>query len=163
MAGMTEPEPRSLRREHFDELAPVTTRWSDNDMFGHLNNSVYFELFDTVLNAWMMRETGIDESVAPVLGVVAEASCRYYEEVAFPGTVDVGVRVTRIGRTSVVFGFGLFVAGVEEIATHGEWAQVYIDRETRRPVPIPDVVRDHLEGAVARRPVLAADLAGDPA
>ena len=64
---MSEPEPRDLRREHFDELAPVTTRWSDNDMFGHLNNSVYFELFDTVLNAWMMRGTGIDESVAPVL------------------------------------------------------------------------------------------------
>jgi hypothetical protein len=75
----------------------------------------------------------------------------------------VGVRVVRLGRTSVVFGFGMFVAGAEEIASHGEWAQVYIDRETRRPVPMPDVVRAHLEDAVARRPVLAADLAGERA
>ena len=156
---MTEPDLRALTREDFDVLQPVTTRWSDNDMFGHLNNAVYLELFDTVLNAWMMRETGIDESVAPVLGVVAEASCRYYQEVAFPGPVDVGVRVTRIGRSSVVFGFGLYVPENEEIATHGEWVQVYIDRETRRPVPMPDVVRDHLEAAVTRRPVLAQDLA----
>ena len=128
-------------------------------MFGHLNNAVYLELFDTVLNAWMMRETGIDESVAPVLGVVAETTCRYFAEVAFPEPVDVGVRVTRLGRTSVVFEFGLFLEDTSEIATHGEWVQVYIDRETRRPVPIPDVVRAHLEGAVARRPVLA----GEPA
>jgi acyl-CoA thioester hydrolase len=77
--------------------------------------------------------------------------------VAFPGPVDVGVRVTRIGRSSVVFGFGLYVPDNQEIATHGEWVQVYIDRETRRPVPMPDVVRAHLEGAMARRPVLAEE------
>ena len=156
---MTEADPRALRREDFDVLEPVTTRWSDNDMFGHLNNAVYLELFDTVLNAWMMRETGIDESVAPVLGVVAETTCRYLAEVAFPEPVEVGVRVARLGRTSVVFEFGLFLEDTTAIATHGEWVQVYIDRETRRPVPIPDVVRAHLEGAVARRPVLA----GEPA
>lgn len=102
---MTEPGPRDLRREDFDELSSVTTRWSDNDVFGHLNNAVYLELFDTVLNAWMMRETGIDESVSPVIGVAA----------------------------------------------HGQWVQVYIDRESRRPVPIPDVVRAHLERSVASR------------
>ena len=156
---MTEPDPRRLTRADFDAVRPVPTRWSDNDMFGHLNNAVYLELFDTVLNAWMMRETGIDESVAPVLGVVAEASCRYYQEVAFPGPVDVGVRVARLGRTSVVFEFGLFLEDTTAIATHGEWVQVYIDRESRRPVPIPLVVRDHLEAAVARRPVLAGGLA----
>ncbi|MGB7982852.1 MAG: thioesterase family protein [Candidatus Nanopelagicales bacterium] len=156
---MTEPDPRALTREDFDVLQPVTTRWSDNDMFGHLNNAVYLELFDTVLNAWMMRETGIDESVAPVLGVVAETTCRYLAEVAFPEPVEVGVRVARLGRTSVVFEFGLFLEDTIAIATHGEWVQVYIDRETRRPVPIPDEVRAHLEGTVARRPVLA----GEPA
>ena len=156
---MTEPDLRALTREDFDVLQPVTTRWSDNDMFGHLNNAVYLELFDTVLNAWMMRETGIDESVAPVLGVVAETTCRYLAEVAFPEPVEVGVRVARLGRTSVVFEFGLFLEDTTAIATHGEWVQVYIDRETRRPVPIPDVVRAHLEAAVARRPVLAGDLA----
>jgi acyl-CoA thioester hydrolase len=142
---------RALRRGDFDAVEPVTTRWSDNDMFGHLNNAVYLELFDSLLNAWMMAGTGVDEATAPVRGVVAESSCRYYAEVAYPGAVDVGVRVVRIGRTSLVLEFGLFVAGREEIATHGEWAQVYVDRETRRPAPIPDAVRGFLESVVAAR------------
>lgn len=148
---MGDRDPRTLTRADFDVLQPVTTRWSDNDMFGHLNNAVYLELFDSVLNAWMMRETGIDESVAPVLGVVAETTCRYLAEVAFPEPVEVGVRVARLGRTSVVFEFGLFLEDTAAIASHGEWVQVYIDRETRRPVPIPDAVRTHLESAVAAR------------
>jgi acyl-CoA thioester hydrolase len=99
----------------------------------------------------MMRETGVDETVSDVIGVVAESSCRYYAEVSFPGSVDVGVRVARIGRTSAVLELGLFVAGTVEIAAHGEWVQVYIDRLSRRPVPIPDVVRAHLERSRARR------------
>jgi acyl-CoA thioester hydrolase len=159
---MNGSDPGALTRDDFDVLAPVTTRWSDNDMFGHLNNAVYLELFDTVLNAWMMRETGIDESVAPVLGVVAETTCRYLAEVAFPEPVEVGVRVARLGRTSVVFEFGLFLEGTAAIATYGEWVQVYIDRETRRPVPIPDVVRDHLEATVAARPAREPDAALAP-
>ncbi|GAA4408884.1 thioesterase family protein [Fodinibacter luteus] len=148
---MTDPDPRELRRGDFDVLRPVPTRWSDNDMFGHLNNAVYLELFDSVLNAWMQEETGIDESVAPTLGLVAETSCRYYREVSFPVTVDVGVRVRRTGRTSVVLEFGLFLPDDGDIAAHGLWAQVYVDRETRRPVPIPDAVRTHLESTVGSR------------
>ena len=148
---MTEPDPRALTRADFDALRPVPTRWSDNDMFGHLNNAVYLELFDSVLNAWMQAETGIDENVAPALGVVAETSCRYYREVSFPVTVDVGVRANRLGRTSVLFEFGVFLPDDERIAAHGLWAQVYVDRETRRPVPMPDAVRTHLEGAVSGR------------
>ena len=146
---MTEPDPRTLRREDFHAVEPVPTRWSDNDMFGHLNNAVYLELFDSVLNGWMQRETGIDENVAPTLGVVAETSCRYYREVSFPVTVDVGVRARRLGRTSVVFEFGVFLPDEEEIAAHGLWAQVYVDRESRRPVPIPDAVRAHLEAGAS--------------
>jgi acyl-CoA thioester hydrolase len=149
---MTEPDPRTLTRADFDALRPVPTRWSDNDMFGHLNNAVYLELFDSVLNAWMQAETGIDENVAPVLGVVAETSCRYYREVSFPVTLDVGVRVRRLGRTSVMFEFGVFGPDADEIAAHGLWAQVYVDRATRRPVPMADAVRAHLEGVVAARP-----------
>ena len=90
---MTEPDPRDLRVSTSTTVRPVPTRWSDNDMFGHLNNAVYLELFDSVLNAWMQAETGIDEHVAPTLGVVAESTLRYYREVSFPVTVDIGVRV----------------------------------------------------------------------
>ncbi|MEO5608197.1 MAG: thioesterase family protein [Ornithinibacter sp.] len=145
-------DPRDLVRDDVDELTAVTTRWSDNDMFGHLNNAVYYELFDSALNAWMIRETGVDESNAPVVGVVAESSCRFYAEVAYPGDLEVGVRVERIGTTSVVFELGLFVPGRLEVAAHGRWAQVYIDRLTRHPVPVPDAVRSMLESAVAARP-----------
>jgi len=148
---MSAVDPRDLRRGEVDELATVTTRWSDNDMFGHLNNAVYFELFDSALNAWMIREADIDESTAPVVGVVAESSCRFYAEVAYPGDLEVGVRVVRIGTRSVVFELGLFVPGRAEVAAHGRWAQVYIDRETRHPAQIPPAVRTMLEGAVAAR------------
>ncbi len=154
---MTEPDPRALTRADFDAIRPVPTRWSDNDMFGHLNNAVYLELFDSVLNGWMQAETGIDENTAPTLGVVAETSCRYYREVSFPVTVEVGVRANRLGRTSVLFEFGVFLPDEEKVAAHGLWAQVYVDRVTRRPVPIPDAVRAHLEAAVARRPAPVDD------
>jgi acyl-CoA thioester hydrolase len=143
--------PRGLTRADFDTLERVTTRWSDNDMFGHLNNAVYLELFDSALNAWMMRGTGVDERTAPAQGVVVESSVRYYAEVSYPGDVEVGVRVGRVGRTSVVLELGLFVPGTEDIAAHCEWAQVYIDRDSRRPTPIPDVVRAFLETTVDAR------------
>ncbi|WP_392543750.1 acyl-CoA thioesterase [Oryzobacter telluris] len=130
-------DPRELRREDFDDLSTATTRWSDNDMLGHLNNAVYLELFDTAINAWMVRETGIDERVAPEQGVVAQSTVRYFSEVSFPGTVDVAVRVARTGRTSVVLEAALFLPGSEDVVAHCEWVQVYIGRESRRPTPIP--------------------------
>jgi acyl-CoA thioester hydrolase len=148
---VSDASPRDLTRADFDALDTVTTRWADNDMFGHLNNAVYLELFDTVLNAWMMRGTGIDERTAPVQGLVVESSCRYYAEVAFPGPLEIGVRVARIGRTSAVVEFGLFVPGDPAVRAHGEWAQVYVDAETRRPTPIPDAVRAFFEATVAGR------------
>ncbi|KGN37445.1 acyl-CoA thioesterase [Knoellia subterranea] len=145
----TAADPRLLRRSDFPEFQQVTTRWADNDMYGHLNNAVYYELFDAVLNAWLIRETGTDEVSTPTLGVVAESSCRFYQELAYPEPIDVGVRVERIGTKSVTFAFGLFAEGSDEIAAHGLWAQVYIDRAQRNSVPIPDDVRAVAERALA--------------
>ena len=144
-------DPRELRREHCDDLSTATTRWADNDMLGHLNNAVYLELFDTAINAWMGRETAIDERTAPEQGVVAQSTVRYFSEVSFPGTVDVGVRVARIGRTSVVLEAALFVPGSDAPAAHCEWVQVYIGRESRRPTPVPDVARAVFERCLASR------------
>ena len=145
MTPPTSSRARELRREDFAECSRVNTRWADNDQFGHLNNAVYYELFDSVLNAWLTRETGIDERYAAELGVVAESSCRFFSEVSYPSDVDVTVRTERVGRTSLVFELGLFVAGVDQIAAHGRWAQVYIDRETHQATPIPDAVRQLAE------------------
>lgn len=145
---MSEVDPRTLRRSDFPEVQRVTTRWSDNDMFGHLNNAVYYELFDAALNAWLIRELGTDQASNPTMGVVAESSCRFFREVGYPEPLDVGVAVERIGRTSVTFTLGIFAADEEEIAAHGRWAQVSIDRDSRQPVPLPEDLRALLERSV---------------
>jgi acyl-CoA thioester hydrolase len=137
----TSTDTRALTRADFVHVTRVTTRWADNDMFGHLNNAVYYEMFDSVLNAWIIEETGMDESTAPVIGVVVESSCRFHRELAYPTPVDVALRVEHLGRSSLLLRLGVFAADEEEIAADGLWAQVYVDRETRRPVPMPDDVR----------------------
>ena len=142
---------RDLTREHFDVLTPVTTRWSDNDMFGHLNNAVYYELFDSAINSWVIEGAGVNVLTLPELGVVAESGCKFYTEVEFPSGLDVGVRVARISSSSVTYALGLFAEGREEIAALGHWVHVYISRDTRRPTAIPAQVRALLESAVGAR------------
>lgn len=126
---------------------PVQTRWTDNDMFGHLNNAVYYQLFDTAINAWIGSRAGVDPMDAPWLGVVAESSCRYFAELTFPSDLVVGLAVTRLGTSSVTYRTGLWAEG-GPLAAVGSWVHVYVDRETRRPVPIPDRIRTLLGTAV---------------
>jgi acyl-CoA thioester hydrolase len=144
-------DPRALRRADFDEVTRVSTRWADNDMFGHLNNAVYYELFDSAINAWMIRDTGVDETSSPEIGVVAESGCRFLRELAYPEPIDVAVRVARLGRTSITYELGLFAASEDEIAAFGRWVHVYIGRESRAAVPIPAPIRSVLEATVGRR------------
>ncbi|SDE68830.1 acyl-CoA thioester hydrolase [Mycolicibacterium neoaurum] len=135
---------------------PVQTRWADNDMFGHLNNAVYYQLFDTAINAWIGRRAGVDAMAAPWLALVAESGCRYYSELQFPADLVVGLAVTRLGNSSVTYRTGLWAGGDTRPAAGldtrpaavGSWVHVYVDRRTRRPVPIPDAVRALLQTAV---------------
>ncbi|WP_406832769.1 thioesterase family protein [Pedococcus sp. KACC 23699] len=144
-------DPRSLTRAHFDHVVPATTRWSDNDMYGHLNNAVYYELFDSAINGWLIGSAGIDVMALPELGVVAESGCRYFRELEYPRPLEVGVRVERVGRSSITYALGLFDAESAELAALGHWVHVYIDRTSRATVPIPAVVRDLLDDAVLAR------------
>lgn len=144
-------DPRTLTRGHFDHVVAVTTRWSDNDVYGHLNNAVHYELFDSAINGWLITAAGIDVMTLPELGVVAESGCRYFREVEYPHPLEVGVRVERVGRSSVTYALGLFGADSAEPAALGRWVHVYIDRATRASVPIPAVVRDLLDDAVLAR------------
>ncbi|MDT5140143.1 MAG: acyl-CoA thioester hydrolase [Mycobacterium sp.] len=128
-------------------LWPVLTRWADNDMFGHLNNAVYYQLFDTAINAWITTSTGVDPLNIPELGIVAESGCRFFSELAFPESLEVGLAVTRLGRSSVTYRLGVFKAAQRSIAALGHWVHVYVDRDSRRPVPIPDAIRALLETA----------------
>src|SRR5689334_5007910 len=148
---MTADDDRALTRDHFDHLSRVTTRWSDNDMYGHLNNAVYYELFDSAINAWLITAGESDAMASPELGVVAESGCRFFRELEYPRPLDVGVRVERLGRSSITYALGLFDAGSDELAALGHWVHVYIDRTTRSSVPIPAVVRDLLDDAVLAR------------
>lgn len=148
---MTADADRTLTRAHFDHVVRVTTRWSDNDMYGHLNNAVYYELFDSAINGWLITGAGADVMALPELGVVAESGCRFFRELEYPHPLDVAVRVERLGRSSITYSLGLFDAQSSELAALGHWVHVYIDRESRASVPIPPVVRVQLEEAVAAR------------
>ena len=137
-------DPRSLTRAHFDYVVPATTRWSDNDMYGHLNNAVYYELFDSAINGWLITGADVDVLALPEVGVVAESGCRFFRELEYPRTLDVGVRVERVGRSSITYMLGLFDAEREDVAALGHWVHVYVDRTSRSPVPIPAAVRELL-------------------
>jgi acyl-CoA thioester hydrolase len=148
---MTADADRTLTRAHFDHVVRVTTRWSDNDMYGHLNNAVYYELFDSAINGWLITGAEVDVMGLPELGVVAESGCRFLRELEYPHPLDVGVRVERLGRSSIRYALGLFDGRSEELAAVGHWVHVYIDRDSRAPVPIPPAVRSVLESAVSAR------------
>jgi acyl-CoA thioester hydrolase len=139
----------TLTRRDFPVLWPVPTRWADNDMFGHLNNAVYYQLFDTAINGWINTTLGIDPLTMPLLGIVAESGCRYFSELRFPEQLDVGLAVTRLGRSSVTYRLGVFQAEPDEqpIAALGHWVHVYIDRVSRKSQPIPDAIRTLLSTA----------------
>ena len=150
--GCMSSDERALTSRDFPVHWPVLTRWTDNDMFGHLNNAVYYELFDTAINAWINTSTDVDPVTAPWLGVVAESGCRFYAELKFPDPLVVGLAVTRLGASSVTYRLALFGPGPNDaplpVAAVGHWVHVYVDRSTRRPVPIPDAIRALLESAV---------------
>ena len=141
-------------RDDYVVWRQVTTRWADDDVYGHMNNAVYYELFDTAVNAHLVEATGVNIRLLPAVGVVAETSCRYFREIGFPAPVDTGLVVERIGTSSVVYRIGLFQGDGDEAAAEGRFVHVYVDNTSgpgQRPVrPLPDEIRAVVEGL--RRP-----------
>ncbi|MCV7382981.1 acyl-CoA thioesterase [Mycolicibacter longobardus] len=141
------PAPEGLTSHDFPVHWPVLTRWADNDMFGHLNNAVYYQLFDTAINGWIAANVrDLDPVAMPELGVVAESGCRFLGELGFPDRLAVGLAVTRLGRSSVTYRLAVFRAPDDSgelapLAALGHWVHVYVDRTSRRPVPIPAGIR----------------------
>ena len=122
----------------------IPTRWMDNDAYGHVNNVVYYSWFDTVVNAWLIEQGLLDIHHGNPIGLVVETGCRYNRSVAFPEIVEAGLRIAKLGNSSVRWEVGLFTAGHEAPAAEGHFVHVYVDRETRRPAPLPDAWRQAL-------------------
>lgn len=132
-------------REKYPHRLPITTRWKDNDVYGHVNNVEYYSYFDTVINAYLITEGGLDIHSGPVIGVCAESHCAFHAGLAFPETVEAGLRVTRLGRSSVRYEIALFGARTADPAATGWFVHVFVDRATRRPTDIPAGVRQALQ------------------
>lgn len=136
-----DPEPRSAYRSFHD----ITTRWEDNDVYGHVNNVVYYSWFDTAVNAHLIGRGALDIHHGDVIGLVVETHCNYFTPVAFPQRVQAGIRVAHVGRSSVRYEVGVFVEGAERTAAKGHFVHVYVDRAARRPAPLPPELRHVLE------------------
>ena len=138
-------QPRPSRGDYV-AWRTATTRWRDDDAYGHLNNATYYELFDTAVNAYLYDATGVDVRALRQIGVVAETGCRYFREIGFPEPIEMGLVADKVGRSSVVYRIGLFQGDSAHAAAEGRFVHVYVDNSRGagdRPVtPIPDVVRD---------------------
>ena len=141
---MARAEPQ--RRADYPHLLPITTRWMDNDAYGHVNNVVYFSYFDTVVNTYLIEQGALDIQSSPVIGLVVEVACQYLAPLTYPETVTAGLRVAHIGRSSVRYEIAMFPEGKDLAAAQGHFVHVYVDRDTRRPVSeLPPDLRAALE------------------
>src|SRR5215467_1924890 len=137
-----------LKRAAFPHLAEITTRWMDNDVYGHVNNVVYYSFFDTAVNGHLIRAGCLDVQASAVVGLVVETQCQYFKSIAFPDVVHAGIRVARLGTSSVRYEIGLFANDDDGAAAQGHFVHVYVDRATNRPVPIPDRTRHALQALI---------------
>ena len=140
MADRPAPEARSA----YVHFRAITTRWMDNDVYGHVNNVQYYSFFDTVVNGYLIESGALDIAASTVIGLVVETHCNFFSGLTFPDKVDAGLRVARIGDSSVRYEIGLFAAGAERAAAQGHFVHVYVDRSTRRPTRLPDALREAL-------------------
>ena len=132
-------------RANFNHVAEIQTRWMDNDIYGHVNNVVYYSFFDTVVNDYLIAEGALDIHEGDVIGLVVETSCRYFAPIAFPDKLEGALRVAHLGNSSVRYELAIFKSGEETAVAEGHFVHVYVDRATRRPTPLPAPFRAALQ------------------
>ncbi|MDH3473814.1 MAG: acyl-CoA thioesterase [Rhodospirillales bacterium] len=140
---MTKPPPET--RAAYPHVLAIPTRWMDNDIYGHVNNVVYYSYFDTVINEYLIRAGGLDIQAGAVIGICAESHCNFRDSFTFPETVEAGLRVGHLGRRAVRYEIGLFKAGRDEAAAEGHFVHVFVERATITPVAIPEGIRGALQ------------------
>ncbi|QIH05621.1 MULTISPECIES: thioesterase family protein [unclassified Pseudomonas] len=139
---MSESMPQRGDYRHFQ---PIITRWHDNDVYGHVNNVTYYSFFDTAVNTYLIEQGGLDIHDGEVVGFVVSSACDYFASIAFPERIEVGLRVGKLGNSSVQYELAVFKSGEEEPCAAGRVVHVFVDRASNQPVPIPVVLRAALE------------------
>jgi acyl-CoA thioester hydrolase len=145
---MTRPRPHALA--DYPHRQPVTTRWMDNDVYGHVNNVVYYAYFDTIVNAWLISRGLLDVEKGALIGLVVETGCHYFEPLTYPETVTAALRVAHVGTSSVRYEIALFGEGRDRAAAQGHFVHVYVERRSRRPAPLPADWREALATIAAK-------------
>ena len=136
-------QPEHLRSDYV-HFQPITTRWHDNDLYGHVNNVTYYSYFDSAVNTYLIEQGGLDIHDGNVVGFVVSSACDYFASIAFPDRIEIGLRVGKLGNSSVQYELAVFKDGVEEACAAGRFVHVFVDRATQRPVPIPAPIRNAL-------------------
>ncbi|GLK89935.1 acyl-CoA thioesterase [Pseudomonas turukhanskensis] len=135
---------RQHLRSDYAHFQPITTRWHDNDVYGHVNNVTYYSFFDSAVNTYLIEVGGLDIHDGAVVGFVVSSSCDYFASIAFPDRIEIGLRVGKLGNSSVQYELAVFKAGEDEACAAGRFVHVFVDRESNRPVSIPDGLRKAL-------------------
>lgn len=135
------PRPQPHHRTSYRTFRTIPTRWADNDMYGHVNNVVYYGWFDTVVNAELIERGALDIVAGQIVGFVVETQCNYFSPLAFPQTVEAGIRIAHAGHSSVRYEIALFAQGAKTAAAQGHFVHVYVDRTTHKPMALSDALR----------------------
>ncbi|MHA6492115.1 acyl-CoA thioesterase [Pseudomonas borbori] len=135
--------PQHLRGD-YPHFQSITTRWHDNDLYGHVNNVTYYSYFDSAVNTYLIESGGLDIHNGSVVGFVVSSSCDYFASIAFPERIEIGLRVGKLGNSSVQYELAVFKAGENEACAAGRFVHVFVDRQSNRPVPIPESLRSAL-------------------
>jgi acyl-CoA thioester hydrolase len=144
MADLHGERAKPLPRVAFPHFHAITTRWMDNDVYGHINNVQYYSFFDTVVNGFLVAARALDPAASDVIGLVVETHCNYFAPLAFPQRIDAGLRVAHLGISSVRYEIGIFAEDVDIAAAQGHFVHVYVDRKTRRPAVLPLGIKEAL-------------------
>lgn len=139
---MSRPQP--AHRTDYPHFEPLTLRWHDNDLYGHVNNARYYDLFDTAVNGHLLAKGALDLKSSPGIFLVVSTSCDYFAELAFPEAIEAGLRIDRLGSSSLTYAVALFKVAAPTSAATGRFVHVYVDRHTRRPIAIPETIQTAL-------------------
>jgi acyl-CoA thioester hydrolase len=141
-----------ITRAEYPHFTSLSTRWMDNDVYGHVNNALYYGFFDTAINEYLIAEGGLDIASGSVIAFAVESQCQYLSPLAFPGVIDIGLRVGKLGNSSVRYELAIFKQGESVAAAAGYFVHVFVDRETQKPTPMPAMIRTALERLLSEPP-----------